>query len=242
MDNAQLTVPSRAVRLNTSTTVSVSIGGKMVPIPLENLIKVHRVLEETRSSWINISWTGLSDGGNTHTAGTVLGNTLMRGKTTIWDRGGRRLGFADVDPAVCCQPSSAKDVDMLLSTSPVLDKSMRYKTIDGLSNTDIILLDQSSSSVSAVSRSVCGLFMGLVVIACLGGLVHGTWLAWQRFYVKPRNERLRKHLDIGKRPPVIKIDLPLPFKEDPAYLNNDNNNHVKNGTQQEGEEDDYEII
>ena len=242
MDNAQLTVPTRAVRLDTSTTVSVSIGGKMISIPLENLIKVHRVLEETRSSWINISWTGLSDSGNTHMSGTVLGNTLMRGKTTVWDRGGGRLGFADVDPIVCCQRSSAKDVDMILSTSPIMDKSMRYKTIGGLSSTDIMLLDQSSSSVSAVSRSVCGLFIGLVVIACLGGLVHGTWLVWRHFYVKPRNERFRKHLDIGKHPPVINIDLPLPFKEELAYINNDNNNPAQDEKQQEGEEDDYEII
>ncbi|KAG2224975.1 hypothetical protein INT45_000096 [Circinella minor] len=241
MDNAQLTVPSSSVKLNTSTTVSVSLGGQMISIPLENLIKVNRVMEETRSSWINISWTGLSDGGNTNMAGTVLGNTLMRGKTTVWDRGGRRLGFADVDPLTCCQTSSGNDVDRLLSSLPAIDKPIRYKTSSGLSNTDVMLLDQSSSPVSVGSRFVCVLFMGLVVIACLGGLIHGALLAWKRFHVKPKNELFRRQLDIGERQPVIKIDLPLPFNEG-AYKSNDDHNIVKDEEKQEREEKDYEII
>ncbi|KAI9278701.1 aspartic peptidase domain-containing protein [Phascolomyces articulosus] len=252
LDHAQLTLPTRAVKIDTRTTVSVSLGGQLIYIPLENLVKVHPILEnegQTSSpAWINISWTGLSHGGGTHMAGTILGNTLMRGKTTIWDRGAGRLGFADADPNICCQSSSAKDVDTLLSLNredgTFSSHLSRYKSIDGgllPSNSRTIMLGDSSSmshtaSVSPGSQFICVLSMGLIAMACIGGLVHTTWMAWLHFYVKPRKDRLQMDLKTGEQTPAITIDLPpMPFKNVASIKTNHHE-------QQQQQDEDYEII
>lgn len=108
MDHYQLTIPGNLATLNTSTTVAVSISGKPINIPLENLIRVIPV----GNGWVNISWTGLSASrGSTHVpAATVLGNTLLRGKATLWDRAENRIGFADVDPKLCCMDATEENV------------------------------------------------------------------------------------------------------------------------------------
>ncbi|KAI9499175.1 aspartic peptidase domain-containing protein [Zychaea mexicana] len=208
LEHAQLTLPSRAVKLDNRSNVSVSLSGQAIPIPLENLVKIHPVLEETSMSWINISWTGLSHGGGTRMAGTILGNTLMRGKTTIWDRGGRRLGFAEADPMACCQPSAANAVDKLLSIDDTLiATSSIHPNIHNM-------LESSSpfSSVDPGARFVHVLMLGLMIAACLGGLIHMGWMVWQHYYTKHKEEekkQLEKFIS-EKRPPVIKIELPMP--------------------------------
>ncbi|KAI8144699.1 aspartic peptidase domain-containing protein [Fennellomyces sp. T-0311] len=187
LDHAQLTIPSRAVVLDTSTNVSVSLSGQEIPIPLENLVKIHPLdNHHHQSTWINISWAGLSHGGGTRITGTILGNTLMRGKTTIWDRGAGRLGFAEVDPSVCCQASSASDVDTLLSPAALEPTGF------------------NDNEIGAGTWFVHGLSLTFIVLACIGGLLHTGWMVWHH-YTRPKEEE-----NVVQQTPVVKIDLPMP--------------------------------
>lgn len=106
MDHYQLTIPGNIAILDTNTTVAVSISGKSIAIPLENLLRVIPV----GNGWVNISWTGLSASKGTQVAATVLGNTFLRGKTTLWDRAQGRIGFADIDSNMCCMDATEKNV------------------------------------------------------------------------------------------------------------------------------------
>lgn len=84
-------------------------GDHRVSIPIENILNI----KPHGQDWVNVSWTGFSNSDG-KMASTILGNTLLRGKTVIFDRGGNsRIGFADA--SACCDPSSGQDVNILLS-------------------------------------------------------------------------------------------------------------------------------
>ncbi|ORY96162.1 aspartic peptidase domain-containing protein [Syncephalastrum racemosum] len=137
LDHARLTLPAHAVRLNRSATFGVTLadstGDTVVPIAVENLLHIAPVGRH----WVNISWTGLSHGGGTRVAGTILGNTLLRGRATVWDRGQNRLGFSDLRyDDLCCQASSADAVDTLISANaplpPLGPSPIMYRAVECL--------------------------------------------------------------------------------------------------------------
>ncbi|KAI9320438.1 aspartic peptidase domain-containing protein [Dichotomocladium elegans] len=114
LHRAQLSLPAEAVQFDpTQAVLEVQLSGQAVDIATDNLVRVVPI--NSPPGWVNISLTGLSHGGGNRMAGTILGNALLLGKTTIWDRGGGRLGFALSNPDTCCTPSFAQDVDMIIS-------------------------------------------------------------------------------------------------------------------------------
>ncbi|KAG0164185.1 hypothetical protein DFQ30_010386 [Apophysomyces sp. BC1015] len=126
LDHAMLTLPMDHVTIVTNASVAVSLSGHQVQIPFENLL----VVRPAQNSFVNISWTGLtkSGHGSGHLASTILGNSLLRGKTVVFDRDGYQVGFAEA--ALCCEGSSAQDVDVFPSTSDVdLDSREQTMTI-----------------------------------------------------------------------------------------------------------------
>ena len=125
-DHAQLTIPRNALVITHNTSVQIAFeGDKRVSVPVENMLTITPYNE--LHDWVNISWTGLSSngGGNGKIASTILGNTLFRGKTVIFDRGKEedksnirgRIGFADA--SACCRASSGKEIDILLSVDSI---------------------------------------------------------------------------------------------------------------------------
>jgi hypothetical protein len=123
-DHAQLTIPRSSVTISHNASVQIAFeGDRRVSIPIENILNI-KPFDELQD-WVNISWTGFSNSGGGKMASTILGNTLLRGKTVIFDRGKEedasnkrgRIGFADA--SACCRASSGKDVDILLSVDSV---------------------------------------------------------------------------------------------------------------------------
>jgi hypothetical protein len=120
LDHAQLSVPRNALTIAHNASLVIAFeGNKQVSIPIENILNIKPFIQD----WVNISWTGLSNSGG-HMASTILGNTLLRGKTVIFDRGKEedkdavsRIGFADA--VACCKDYTAQDVDILLSVDSV---------------------------------------------------------------------------------------------------------------------------
>ncbi|KAF7728542.1 Beta-site APP-cleaving enzyme [Apophysomyces ossiformis] len=108
LDHAMLSVPMDHVTIVANTTVAVSLSGRNIKIPVENLLTIR----PGKDNFVNISWTGLtkSGHGSKQLASTILGNSLLRGKTVIFDRDTHRIGFADA--AFCCNESSAQDVNV----------------------------------------------------------------------------------------------------------------------------------
>lgn len=118
-NRTRLTLPSKAVKLNEDNNISISLSGQKVDIDIENLLDVVLIDHDDETQpWINISLTGLSSHNDENqVAGTILGNTFMRGKTTIWDRDQGLIGFTSsgYDDDTCCQPGSATDIKALLT-------------------------------------------------------------------------------------------------------------------------------
>ncbi|EPB88455.1 hypothetical protein HMPREF1544_04690 [Mucor circinelloides 1006PhL] len=126
-DHAQLSLPKNALTISHNASIAIAFeGNKVVSLPIENILNI-REFGEQMPDWVNVSWTGFANsGGNGNMASTILGNTLFRGKTVIFDRGREedsahkrtsRIGFADA--SACCRASSGKDVDILLSADSV---------------------------------------------------------------------------------------------------------------------------
>lgn len=126
-DHAQLSLPKNALTISHNVSIAIAFeGNQVVSLPIENILNI-RDFGEQMPDWVNVSWTGFSNsGGSGNMASTILGNTLFRGKTVIFDRGREedaahkkmsRIGFADA--SACCRASSAKDVDILLSVDSV---------------------------------------------------------------------------------------------------------------------------
>ncbi|KAI9361370.1 aspartic peptidase domain-containing protein [Pilaira anomala] len=115
-DHAQLTLPRSSITIAHNLSLKIAFDEptgqhKQVSIPIENILNIKPF--EAMKGWVNISWTGFSP--NDHPmASTILGNTLLRGKTVIFDRDSR-IGFTDAPSSSCCQPSSGHDVNILLS-------------------------------------------------------------------------------------------------------------------------------
>lgn len=118
-NRTRLTLPSKAVKLNDDSNVAISLSGQKVDLDIENLFDVVLIDNDDETQpWINISLTGLSSHNDENqVAGTILGNTFMRGKTTIWDRDQGLIGFTSsgYDDDTCCQPGSAADIKALLT-------------------------------------------------------------------------------------------------------------------------------
>jgi hypothetical protein len=135
-DHAQLTIPRNALAISYNVTLQIGFeGDKSVSIPIENILNIKPAFEDMQG-WVNVSWTGLSNSGGGKTASTILGNTLLRGKTVIFDRGKEedttsksRIGFADA--SACCRSSSAKDVDILLSVDSVSKAAIQVQDHGG---------------------------------------------------------------------------------------------------------------
>lgn len=123
-----------------SSNVSLKIGfegNKRASVPIENILNI-KPFEEMKG-WVNISWTGLSTNDGKHMASTILGNTLLRGKTVIFDRGQQdtyesRIGFTDA--AGCCASSSGHGVSILLS-------------VDNVSQAATVVRDYAANTVQA---------------------------------------------------------------------------------------------
>ncbi|CDH58319.1 predicted protein [Lichtheimia corymbifera JMRC:FSU:9682] len=118
-NRTRLTLPSKAVKLNDGSNVAISLSGQKIDLHIENLLDVVLIDHDDETQpWINISLTGLSShNDDNQVAGTILGNTFMRGKTTIWDRDQGLIGFTSsgYDDDTCCQPGSATDIKALLT-------------------------------------------------------------------------------------------------------------------------------
>lgn len=126
-DHAQLSLPKNALTISHNVSIAIEFeGNQVVSVPIENILNI-RDFGEQMPDWVNVSWTGFSNSGDSDdTASTILGNTLFRGKTVIFDRGREedashkkmsRIGFADA--SACCRASNAKDIDILLSVDSV---------------------------------------------------------------------------------------------------------------------------
>ncbi|KAI7897220.1 aspartic peptidase domain-containing protein [Mucor mucedo] len=109
-DHARLTIPRNAITIAHNVSLQIEFeDNNRVSIPIENILNIKPFGQD----WVNISWTGFSNSDG-KMASTILGNTLLRGKTVIFDRGDKsRVGFADA--FACCDPSSGQDVNVLLS-------------------------------------------------------------------------------------------------------------------------------
>ncbi|KAI9262850.1 aspartic peptidase domain-containing protein [Helicostylum pulchrum] len=120
-DHAELTIPRSSVTISSDVSLQIAFeGNKKVSIPIENILNI-KPFEEMKG-WVKISWTGLSSSEGKNMASTILGNTLLRGKTVIFDRGQKdayasRIGFTGA--AGCCRSSSGHDVNILLSVDNV---------------------------------------------------------------------------------------------------------------------------
>ncbi|KAG2236816.1 hypothetical protein INT48_007000 [Thamnidium elegans] len=145
-DHAELTIPRSSVSISSNVSLQIAFeGNKKVSIPIENILNI-KPFEEMKG-WVNISWTGLSSSDSKNMASTILGNTLLRGKTVIFDRGqkdieGSRIGFTDA--AGCCKSSSGHDVNILLS-------------VDNVSKAATVVRDHTTSSIHA--------FLALMIMA-----------------------------------------------------------------------------
>ncbi|CEP08119.1 hypothetical protein [Parasitella parasitica] len=174
LDHAQLSLPKNALTISHNVSVAIAFeGNQVVSLPVENILNI-RDFGEQMPDWVNVSWTGFSNSGG-GMASTILGNTLFRGKTVIFDRGREedaahkktsRIGFADA--SACCRVSSAKDVDILLSVDSVTKVST------------MIHQDHAANTVQ----------IGLILLIALSGI--GFFSTMAVFLVNSYRERKKK--------------------------------------------------
>lgn len=159
-DHAQLTIPRSSLIIAHNVSVEIAFeGDKRVSIPTENILNIKPF--DGMQDWVNVSWTGFSNGGGGKMASTILGNTLLRGKTVIFDRGReedpntfrKRIGFADA--SACCRASTGNDVDILLSVDSISKGATQLQ--DHRANTVQILL------IILIALSGVGFFSTLAV-------------------------------------------------------------------------------
>lgn len=148
-DHARLTIPRNAITISHNVSLQIAFqGDQRVSIPIENILNIMPFGED----WVNISWTGFSNSDG-KMASTILGNTLLRGKTVIFDRGDKsRIGFADA--SACCSPSSGQDVNILLS-------------VESQSKSITLVQDHNENTVQII----------LITLVALSGIVFLSTLA-----------------------------------------------------------------
>ncbi|CAO3654106.1 unnamed protein product [Mucor hiemalis] len=174
-DHAQLTIPRSSLTISHNVSIEIAFeGDKRVSIPTENILNIKPF--DGMQDWVNVSWTGFSNGGGGKMASTILGNTLLRGKTVIFDRGReedpnsfrKRIGFADA--AACCRASTGNDVDILLS-------------VDSISKGATHLQDHRANTVQIL----------LIILIVLSGVGFFSTLAV--FIINYRHEKSKKLQD-----------------------------------------------
>ncbi|RUS15556.1 aspartic peptidase domain-containing protein [Endogone sp. FLAS-F59071] len=125
LDNTVLHIPRPNLTISRDVTLSLIISGEIVTVPTENFLRIVPAPHLNNTDIIEVSWTGFADGGSDNEVVTVLGNTLLQGKTVFFERGSAgarsrdadfgRIGFADA--VNCFERSYAADVDVLAGSS-----------------------------------------------------------------------------------------------------------------------------